>query len=99
MPLAAISRSECVTSSSRSGFTARAAETIFQIVPREDQLVFSGVVLPSDIDRVEQAKPLRIRLSAFNEAGAPEIKGEVTFVSPDSVTDDTTGARLFRVRL
>ena len=81
------------------GEVVRPAETILQIVPQDDRLVFNGLVLPSDIDRVAVGQPARIRLSAFNQATTPELEGEVTFVSADPVTDEATGARLFRVRV
>lgn len=84
---------------SATGEVIRPAETILEIVPRDDRLVFNGLVLPSDIDRVEVGQPARIRLSAFNQATTPELTGEVTFVSADPVTNETTGASLFRVRV
>ncbi|MEQ8772652.1 MAG: HlyD family efflux transporter periplasmic adaptor subunit, partial [Erythrobacter sp.] len=81
------------------GEVVQPAETILQIVPREDRLVFNGLVLPTDIDRVEVGQPVRIRLSAFNQATTPELTGKVIFVSADPVTEENTGARLFRVRV
>ena len=81
------------------GEVVRPAEIMLEIVPQEDRLVFNGLVLPSDIDRVATGQPARIRLSAFNQATTPELTGEVVFVSADPITDDTTGARFFRVRV
>jgi len=81
------------------GEVIRPAETILEIVPRDDRLVFNGLVLPSDIDRVKMGQPARIRLSAFNQATTPELTGEVTFVSADPITDEATGVSLFRVRV
>lgn len=82
-----------------SGEVVRPAETILEIVPREDRLVFNGLVMPSDIDRVANGQSARIRLSAFNQATTPELTGEVVFVSADPVTLEATGTRLFRVRV
>jgi HlyD family type I secretion membrane fusion protein len=81
------------------GEVVRPAETIAQIVPQTDQLVFNGLVLPMDIDRVATGQAARIRLSAFNQATTPELTGTVTFVSADPVTIEATGARLFRVQV
>lgn len=81
------------------GEVVRPAETIVEIVPQDDNLVFNGLVLPSDIDRVAVGQSARVRLSAFNQATTPELEGEVTFVSADPVTDEASGARLFRVRV
>ncbi|MEO1220241.1 MAG: HlyD family type I secretion periplasmic adaptor subunit, partial [Pseudomonadota bacterium] len=81
------------------GEVVRPAEIMLEIVPQQDRLVFNGLVLPSDIDRVATGQPARIRLSALNQATTPELTGEVVFVSADPITDETTGARFFRVRV
>lgn len=81
------------------GEVIRPAETIMEIVPRDDRLVFNGLVMPSDIDRVKVGQAARIRLSAFNQATTPELNGKVVFVSADPVTDEQTGISLYRVRI
>lgn len=81
------------------GEVVRPAEVMLEIVPQEDRLVFNGLVLPSDIDRVATGQSARIRLSALNQATTPELTGEVVFVSADPITDDTTDASFFRVRV
>ncbi|MDY7098632.1 MAG: HlyD family type I secretion periplasmic adaptor subunit [Pseudomonadota bacterium] len=82
-----------------TGEVVRPAETILEIVPRQDGQVFDGLVMPSDIDRVAVGQSARIRLSAFNQATTPELNGEVTFVSADPVTLEATGGRFYRVRV
>ncbi|MEO0461523.1 MAG: HlyD family type I secretion periplasmic adaptor subunit [Pseudomonadota bacterium] len=81
------------------GEVVRPAETIMQIVPADDRLVFNGSVMPADIDRVAVGQSARIRLSAFNQATTPELTGEVIFVSADPITIEATGARVFRARV
>jgi HlyD family secretion protein len=81
------------------GEVVRPAETIMEIVPQNDRLVFNGLVSPIDIDRVRMGQSTRVRLSAFNQASTPEFDGEVIFVSADPVSDTETGIRFFRVRV
>lgn len=81
------------------GEVVRPAETIAEIVPQTDQLVFNGFVMPTDIDRVAVGQSARIRLSSLNQATTPELSGEVTYVSADPITVESTGARVFRVRV
>ena len=81
------------------GEVIRPAETILEIVPRDDRLIFNGLVMPADIDRVEVGQSARLRLSAFNQATTPELNGEVTFVSADPISDEASGARAYRVRV
>ncbi len=81
------------------GEVVRPAETIMEIVPRDDRQVFEGMVNPADVDRVHPGQSARIRLSAFNQATTPEVLGKVTFVSADPVTEPQTGRRFYRIRV
>ncbi len=81
------------------GEVVRPAETILEIVPQQDRLVFNGLVQPNDVDRVRVGQRARVRLSAFNQATTPEFGGSVIFVSADPVSDAETGVRFFRVRV
>lgn len=81
------------------GEVVRPAETIMEIVPQQDRLVFNGLVQPNDVDRVRVGQPARVRLTAFNQATTPEFGGKVIFVSADPVSDPETGLRFFRVRV
>ena len=81
------------------GEVVRPAETIMEIVPQDDRLVFNGAVSPTDIDRVRVGQSVRVRLSAFNQATTPELAGRVIFVSADPVSDPDRGVRFFRVRV
>jgi HlyD family secretion protein len=77
----------------------RPAETILEVVPQDDRLIFNGAVQPGDIDRVRVGQPVRVRLSAFNQATTPELEGRVIFVSANPASDAETGLRFFRVRV
>lgn len=81
------------------GEVVRPAETILELVPQDDRLVFNGAVPPGDIDRVRVGQPVRVRLSAFNQATTPELEGRVIFVSANPASDPETGLRFFRVRV
>lgn len=81
------------------GEVVRPAETILEIVPQQDRLVFNGLVQPGDVDRVRVGQTARVRLSAFNQATTPEFGGTVIFVSADPVSDPETGVRFYRVRV
>lgn len=81
------------------GEVVRPAETILELVPQDDRLVFNGAVQPGDIDRVRVGQPVRVRLSAFNQATTPELEGRVIFVSANPASDPETGLRFFRVRV
>ena len=81
------------------GEVIRPAEPILRIVPTEDLLVFEGMVAPQDINRVQTGQNARIRLSALDQATTPEMDGELTFVSPELVTERESGLSYYRIRV
>ena len=59
-------------------------DTILQIVPENDVLVFEGHIPPADIDRVRTGQKVTIRLTAFNRHTTPELAGSVRLISADA---------------
>ncbi|WLB52039.1 HlyD family type I secretion periplasmic adaptor subunit [Bradyrhizobium japonicum] len=67
------------------------AAKIATVVPENADLKFEIRISPADIDQVRVGQPARIRLSAFNRATTPELKGKVAMVSPASARDPSNG--------
>lgn len=81
------------------GDVVKPADTILTIVPDEDRPALEAAVAPSDIDRVRQGQPARIRLSAFSRSETPEFRGRVAFVSAQTLADQRDTARFYRIRV
>jgi HlyD family secretion protein len=63
------------------------AETIMQIVPRQDTLIIEAKVAPTDIDQVAIGATVRARIQAGNRRTTPEVEGTVLVISPDLARD------------
>lgn len=81
-----------------AGSAIAAGEAILDIVPEREPLVVEARVDPRDIDVVRVGAETRIRLTAFNSRLLPPLLAKVTYVAPDQLVDDKTGAAFFIVR-
>lgn len=67
------------------GGVVNAGETMMEIVPTTDSLVFELRVDPTDIDQVEVGQDVRLRLTSYDSRSTPDLRGTVQSVSPDFV--------------
>lgn len=81
------------------GGVVSASETLMTIVPGDDRLIAELKVLPRDIGNVRLGQAAELHFTAFGGASAPEFEGKVSFVAPDVVADQRTGASYFVVRV
>jgi HlyD family secretion protein len=68
-------------------------------MPEGDELSIEVKVAPQDIDQLRQGLDTVLRLSAFNQRTTPEIKGHVTRIAADLVTDERSGMSHYPVRI
>lgn len=73
--------------------------TILSVVPLGRGVDFELRVDPRAIDQVYPGQRAQVIFSAFDPRNAPRLIGEVTTVSPDTVTDPKTGQKFFRIGL
>ncbi|MEO0821177.1 MAG: HlyD family type I secretion periplasmic adaptor subunit [Pseudomonadota bacterium] len=77
--------------------------TILEMVPLTDQLEIEARMRPEDVETVHRGQPALVRLTAFNQRTTPTVRGEVVYVSADTLEDDTRhagrDAYIVRVRL
>jgi adhesin transport system membrane fusion protein len=74
------------------GGVVRPGEAILQIIPLDEQLYVDAKVKPRDIASVRQGQEAVVKLSAYDYTIWGSLKGEVTFVSADTFTDDRSRA-------
>jgi len=79
------------------GAVIAAGETIMEIVPADDKLVFDAKVSPEDISRVATAAAAEVRLTGMRFRRSIGMEGKVTAISADALTDDRTGVLYFSV--
>ncbi|MFM1816330.1 MAG: hypothetical protein RLZ98_3025 [Pseudomonadota bacterium] len=81
------------------GGVVSAGQEVMRIVPAGAELIIEGRVDPADIDQVRPGQNVNIRLSSFNQRTTPEVKGTVTNVSGDLVTDERKEHQYYRVHV
>ncbi|MBA1154534.1 HlyD family type I secretion periplasmic adaptor subunit [Microvirga mediterraneensis] len=81
------------------GGVINAGEPLMMIVPEADELSIEVKVSPQDIDQLRPGLDTVLRLSAFNQRTTPEIKGRVSLIAADLVTDQRSGVQYYPVRV
>ncbi|WP_446831412.1 HlyD family type I secretion periplasmic adaptor subunit [Candidatus Foliamicus sp.] len=72
------------------GGVVAAGETIMNIVPAQEKLIVEAKIRPTDVDNVQVGQEARLRITPFKMRATPELRGEVTLVSADILTDTDT---------
>jgi HlyD family type I secretion membrane fusion protein len=73
------------------GAVINRGDKIMDIVPEEETLVIEAQVAVEDINEVHPKMRADIHLTAFKQRITPVVRGEVTQVSADRLTDNRTG--------
>lgn len=71
------------------GGVARPGDELMQIVPLDDTLFVEARIRPSDIADVSLNDEVSLRFDAFDPSVYGFVSGTVTFVSADTITEDT----------
>ena len=69
------------------------------IVPQQDVLVVEARIAPKDIDELGLNQNAVLKFTAFNQRTTPEVKGTVTLVGADEITDEKSGKSYFKVQV
>ncbi|WP_109563127.1 HlyD family type I secretion periplasmic adaptor subunit [Jannaschia seohaensis] len=77
----------------------RPAEPVLYLVPQDRPLVIQTQVDPIHIDQVYPGQDVTLRLSSFDMKTTPELFGSIVRVSPDSFTDEVTGAPYYQAEV
>lgn len=81
------------------GGVITAGDPLMLIMPEADELSIEVKVSPQDIDQLQPGQETMLRLSAFNQRTTPELKGRVSLIAADLVTDQRLGAQYYPVRI
>lgn len=82
-----------------TGGVIKSGEPILDIVPTSAQLIIDTHVETKDRDVVRAGLPAEIRFSAFSRRSTLPVKGEVVFISADSIADERTGVPYYLARV
>lgn len=70
------------------GAVLKAGEEIMQIVPADDQLIVEARVSPKYVASVRPGLKANIKLDAYDYTIYGALSGKVTYVSPDTITEN-----------
>ncbi|MDB5817054.1 MAG: type secretion rane fusion protein HlyD family [Rhizobacter sp.] len=73
-------------------------KNIVDVVPINDTLLIEARVSAQDIAYVRLGLPAKVRITAFDSGALGTLTGVVDFISPDSQTDERTGAVYYRIQ-
>ena len=77
----------------------RPAEPVMSIVPQDRPLVIQAQISPLHIDEVHVGQRVRLVFPAFSARTTPELFGTVALVSPDALTQESTGQTYYRAEI
>jgi adhesin transport system membrane fusion protein len=71
------------------GGVVRAGDTVMELLPTQSGLILEAKVYPADIAFVTVGQVANVKLDAFDSSIYGGFKGEVVYVSPDTLTEET----------
>ena len=72
-------------------------QKLMDVVPEAEPLVIEARVKPADASDLRVGQKTEIRITAFHDRGMPLLRGVISKISADSLTDDKTGASYFKI--
>ncbi len=72
---------------------------ILDIVPQDDTLIVEAKLRPTDVDSVIPGLTAEVNFTGFKARVTPTLKGNVTYVSPDSLKDERSGQHYYTARV
>jgi HlyD family type I secretion membrane fusion protein len=70
------------------GGVIRSGDSLLEIVPDNDRLVVEVKVRHHDVDNVHIGQPTEVRITAFKQRTTPALKGKVTSIPADTVSEN-----------
>ncbi len=62
---------------------------LLDIVPEDSNMIIKAMVRPQDITSVKKGQDTKVVLAAFHRNSTPAINGQVTYVSPDLISQES----------
>lgn len=77
----------------------RPADPVLFVIPQDRPLVITARIAPIHIDEVAVGQAAELVFPAFASRDTPHLRGRVTLVSADALTDSDTGATYYTARI
>lgn len=80
------------------GGVLRPAETLMELVPTNSQLIVEVKISPADIAYVQMGQESLIKLDAYDYSIFGSLQGQVAYISPDTLREDTPQGAAYSYR-
>lgn len=77
----------------------RPADALMYVVPQDRPLLVAARVPVTHVDEVRPGQEVRLVFSSLPSRTTPELRGHVTLISADALTDDRSGASYYRAEI
>jgi adhesin transport system membrane fusion protein len=78
------------------GGVIKQGEEVMQIIPSGDHLMIEAKVKPTDVAFLKPGLPVIIKIDAYDYSIYGTLNGKLTFISPDTITEDSrTGEQVY----
>jgi len=83
------------------GGVVRAGDTVMELLPTGDNLIAEAKISPADIAFVVVGQDASVKLDAYDSSIFGALRGKVSYISPDVLTDETRQGPFiyYRVRI
>ena len=81
------------------GGVVNAGQDILEIVPIEDNLLVEAYIRPNDVAFIRPGLPAVVKLTAYDYAIYGGLQGEVTLISPDTLSDEKHNASELKLNM
>ncbi len=71
------------------GGVVRQGDEILQILPTESALIIEAKLKPAEMGFMKVGLPAKVKLDAYDYSVFGVMKGDVSYISPDTLTEDT----------
>ena len=95
-PMAGIVKNVRITT---LGGVIRPSEEVMQIVPLEDNLIIEAKVPPRDVAFLKLGLTTSIKIDAYDYTVYGSLKGKLTYISPDTLSEDLKQGELAYYRI
>jgi adhesin transport system membrane fusion protein len=81
------------------GAKVRPGETVMELVPTDSALIVEAKLKPADIAFIRPGLPATIKLDTYDYSIYGTLDGEVSYISPDALTEDTRSGEIIYYRV
>ncbi|HLZ74979.1 HlyD family type I secretion periplasmic adaptor subunit [Phenylobacterium sp.] len=79
-----------------NGGVTGSGETLLDVVPANAPIIITAQVQPQDINKVHVGMEAQVRLTGLNQRWHGPMKGVITMVSADKITNEKAGVSFYR---